>query len=54
LRLDFAAGETIHTENSYKFNPISVEKLLRSADFAISRSWQDAQGLFAVTLATAV
>jgi L-histidine Nalpha-methyltransferase len=54
LRLSFEAGETIHTENSYKFNPTSVEKLLRSADFAISRSWQDAQGLFAVTLATAV
>lgn len=54
LRLNFEAGETIHTENSYKFNPASVEKLLQSADFAISRSWQDDQGLFAVTLATAV
>ncbi|MDW5267281.1 MULTISPECIES: L-histidine N(alpha)-methyltransferase [Acidobacteriaceae] len=54
LPLDFAAGETIHTENSYKFNPVSVERLLRSAGFAISRSWQDAQGLFAVSLATAV
>ena len=54
LRLDFEAGETIHTENSHKFNPVSVEKLLRSADFAINRSWQDDQGLFAVTLATAV
>lgn len=54
LRLNFEAGETIHTENSYKFNPLSVEELLRSADFAISRIWQDDQGLFAVTLATAV
>lgn len=54
LRLNFEAGETIHTENSHKFNPDSVEKLLRSADFAISRSWQDDHGLFAVTLATAV
>jgi dimethylhistidine N-methyltransferase len=54
LRLDFAAGETIHTENSYKFNAASVERLLRSADFAISRSWQDSKNLFAVTLATAV
>lgn len=54
LRLNFEPGETIHTENSYKFNPVSVERLLRSADFAISRSWQDDHGLFAVTLATAV
>jgi L-histidine N-alpha-methyltransferase len=54
LRLSFEPGETIHTENSYKFNPASVEKLLHSADFAISRSWQDDQGLFAVTLATAI
>jgi L-histidine N-alpha-methyltransferase len=54
LRLSFEAGETIHTENSYKFNAASVEKLLRSADFAINRSWQDDQGLFAVTLATAI
>ena len=54
LRLNFEPGETIHTENSYKFNPASVERLLRSADFAISRSWQDDDGLFAVTLATAV
>jgi probable methyltransferase len=54
LRLNFEPGETIHTENSYKFNPDSVERLLRSADFAISRSWQDDHGLFAVTLATAV
>lgn len=54
LSLNFEAGETIHTENSYKFNPASVERLLRSADFAIKRSWQDDQELFAVTLATAV
>jgi L-histidine Nalpha-methyltransferase len=54
LRLDFEAGETIHTENSHKFNPASIEALLRSADFAIAKSWQDPKHLFVVTLATAV
>ncbi len=54
LTLDFARGETIHTENSYKFTPASIEALLSSANFTITRSWQDPQHLFAVTLATAV
>ncbi|MEO6912039.1 MAG: L-histidine N(alpha)-methyltransferase [Edaphobacter sp.] len=54
LTLDFAPGETIHTENSYKFTPASIEALLASADFTITRSWQDPHRLFAVTLATAV
>ena len=31
LTLDFAAGETIHTENSYKFTPAAVKALLASA-----------------------
>ena len=30
---DFAAGERIHTENSYKFTPAAVEALLASANF---------------------
>ena len=54
LTIDFAAGETIHTENSYKFTSPAVNALLASAGFSATRSWQDAQGLFAVTLATAV
>jgi L-histidine Nalpha-methyltransferase len=54
LAVDFAAGETIHTENSYKFTPAAVKALLASAGFKAKRSWQDVQHLFAVTLATAV
>jgi len=54
LTLDFAAGETIHTENSYKFSAGRIEKLLASANFAISNTWNDPQHLFAVTLATAI
>ncbi len=54
LSLDFAPGETIHTENSYKFSTASIATLLASADFSISNTWHDPQYLFAVTLATAV
>lgn len=54
LTVDFASGETIHTENSYKFTKSAVEALLASGGFQATRSWQDPQHLFAVTLATAV
>jgi L-histidine Nalpha-methyltransferase len=54
LTINFVPGETIHTENSYKFTPAAVESLLASASFKVTRSWQDAQHLFAVTLATAL
>jgi L-histidine N-alpha-methyltransferase len=54
LNADFGSGETIHTENSYKFTPAVVEVLLASANFKLTRSWQDPQHLFAVTLATAL
>jgi uncharacterized SAM-dependent methyltransferase len=52
--VDFAVGETIHTENSYKFTATAVNALLASAGFKATRSWQDSQHIFAVTLATAV
>ena len=52
--IHFAPGETIHTENSYKFTPATVAALLTSANFTATNSWQDPHHLFAVTLATAV
>jgi L-histidine N-alpha-methyltransferase len=54
LSIDFAYGETIHTENSYKFTPAAVDSLLASSGFRTARSWQDPRNLFAVTLATAI
>jgi L-histidine Nalpha-methyltransferase len=54
LSVDFARGETIHTENSYKFTTAAVTELLASAGFKATRSWQDAEHRFAVTLATAL
>ena len=49
----FAAGERIHTENSYKYTPDTFEALLREAGFAPARRWTDRQGWFAVCWATA-
>lgn len=53
LNIDFAAGETIHTENSYKFTAEMIETVLADAGFQLARTWLDPQKLFAVTLATA-
>jgi len=54
LTLHFATGETIHTENSYKFTPASIQTLLSSSSFSPLRTWYDPHCLFAVTLATAL
>ncbi|GAC1363456.1 MAG: L-histidine N(alpha)-methyltransferase [Acidobacteriaceae bacterium] len=53
LHLNFRPGETIHTENSYKFTPESLTALLQPAGFQTTRTWLDPQELFAVTLASA-
>jgi uncharacterized SAM-dependent methyltransferase len=53
LTLPFAPGETIHTENSYKFTPASIASLLAASAFAPTRTFTDPARLFAVTLATA-
>jgi dimethylhistidine N-methyltransferase len=50
LAIDFAAGETIHTENSYKYRPEQVEAMLASAGFTPVETWTDAKGWFAVCL----
>jgi len=52
----FAAGERIHTENSYKWTPASFEGLLRDAGWQPQRHWTDAaaggpEGDFGVFLA---
>jgi len=47
----FEQGERIHTENSYKFNMSSIERLLRRAGFKLEKSWTDARGWFCEALA---
>ena len=47
----FAAGERIHTEDSYKWTPDGFAAQLGKAGFARHRMWQDAEGGFALFLA---
>ena len=54
LRVEFEAGESIHTENSYKFTPGAAEALLKKAGFAPETTWTDERKWFAVVLARAV
>jgi dimethylhistidine N-methyltransferase len=50
----FAAGETIHTENSNKYRAGEAEELLGRAGFDPEQRWMDAKGWFAVYLASRV
>lgn len=50
VEIGFAAGETIHTENSYKFDQAEIAALGGRTGFEIARRWTDARGLFADTL----
>jgi dimethylhistidine N-methyltransferase len=51
LNISFTAGETIHTENSYKFTPASIAAMLEASGFRTAKTWHDEQNWFAVTLA---
>jgi len=49
----FALGETIHTENSYKFTDERVVALLTRAGFKLRQQWSDPNHWFTVYLAAA-
>jgi len=50
MDVDFAQGETIHTENSYKYAAADLENLAAAAGFSIEQRWHDASGGFADVL----
>ena len=52
-RFEFAAGETIHTENSRKFTFAALASLLERAGWRMASRWTDEQDWFAVALARA-
>jgi uncharacterized SAM-dependent methyltransferase len=44
----FTAGETIHTENSYKYSLDRFRVLARDAGYVPLEAWTDEQDLFSV------
>jgi len=46
--IDFRAGETIHTENSYKYRIESFSALARGSGWNVHAYWTDAEKYFAV------
>jgi L-histidine Nalpha-methyltransferase len=47
-RFSFARGETIHTENSYKYSVEEFRAMAARAGFAAEKLWMDRKGLFAL------
>jgi L-histidine Nalpha-methyltransferase len=50
LELDFRSGETIHTENSYKFTSETLGALLTDSGLEIETAWKDERDWYALTL----
>jgi len=51
--ITFAAGETIHTENSCKYAPERFAELAAAADLQVSALWLDSERLFGLYYLTA-
>ncbi len=47
-QVDFAEGELVQTEYSYKYHPEEFIELAKQAGFASKKVWQDKQGWFSV------
>jgi dimethylhistidine N-methyltransferase len=47
-RFRFAVGESIHTENSYKYSLVQFQDLARSAAWQPQRVWTDTEDLFSI------
>ena len=53
LTVEFEEGETIHTENSYKYSESDLQALAADAGFAIEQVWTDSRSRFADALLVA-
>ena len=47
----FKRGESIHTENSYKFSQDQIEEMLQKSGYVLEQSWYDDKRWFGVHLA---
>jgi dimethylhistidine N-methyltransferase len=50
LDVAFAAGERIHTEDSYKYSPAEIDRLAGRAGLAVAARWHDDEERFSVNL----
>ncbi|HSO73750.1 MAG TPA: L-histidine N(alpha)-methyltransferase [Blastocatellia bacterium] len=50
LKVGFEEGETIHTENSYKFDVEQLAEMARATGFALEKTWLDVAGRFSFNL----
>jgi uncharacterized SAM-dependent methyltransferase len=48
----FITGESIHTENSYKYSILRFQSLLMQAGLLPERIWMDTEGLFSIHAAS--
>jgi len=48
VAIDFAKGETIHTENSYKYTVAEFERLASCCGFETAQLWTDKDDHFAL------
>ncbi|MEL7482645.1 MAG: L-histidine N(alpha)-methyltransferase, partial [Pseudomonadota bacterium] len=53
-RFDFAPGETIHTENSRKFEYDALKSLCRTAGWQSVADWTDDKAYFAMGVFEAI
>lgn len=54
LEIDFAAGERIHTENSYKYDRVQIEELAQATGFRCAHTWLDTERRFSSNLLLAI
>jgi L-histidine N-alpha-methyltransferase len=50
MNVHFARGETIHTENSYKFTMPMIEAIANNGGFSLEHTWSDPREWFTVHL----
>ncbi len=54
MKVTFAEGERIHTENSYKYDPQGIAQLAADTGFQCARTWLDSEKRFSSNLLLAV
>lgn len=45
---EFNTGDSIHTENSYKYTDSEFQEIAQQAGFTLCDTWTDSDGLFSL------